>query len=222
LTWQAIIKGWFDKKANLWQIPLVPIVLNNNTDTVLVKKAPTEFLPDRLPPTKAVHNVYELKTQPELVRYLHAAAGFPTKPKWIAAIKNKQYASWPGLTVKAVVKHFPKSDKTTKGHGRKVRSGLRSTQPKPTKDNNDDPNPTGNIFLPTSKEHDIFTKIYMVEEEANETVFTNQTGRFLKKSSQGNQYVMVLTHINSNAILQEAMKNRTSGKMIRAYQVLID
>jgi hypothetical protein len=156
------------------------------------------------------------------VRYLHAAAGFPTKPKWIAAIKNKQYASWPGLTVKAVVKHFPKSDKTTKGHGRKVRSGLRSTQPKPTKDNNDDPNPTGNIFLPTSKEHDIFTKIYMVEEEANETVFTNQTGRFLKKSSQGNQYVMVLTHINSNAILQEAMKNRTSGKMIRAYQVLID
>ena len=74
-TWQAIIKGWFDKKANLWQIPLVPIVLNNNIDTVLVKKAPTEFLPDHPPPTKAVHNVYELKTQPELVRYLHAAAG---------------------------------------------------------------------------------------------------------------------------------------------------
>ena len=58
VTWQAIIKGWFDKKANLWQIPLVPIVLNNNTDTVLVKKAPTEFLPNRPPPTEAIHNVY--------------------------------------------------------------------------------------------------------------------------------------------------------------------
>jgi hypothetical protein len=33
---------------------------------------------------------------------------------------------------------------------------------------------------------------------------------------------MVLMHIDSNAILQEAMKNRTSGEMIRAYQVLID
>ena len=70
VTWQAIIKRWFDKNANLWQIPLVPIVLNNNIGTVLVKKTPTEFLPDRPPPAEAIHNVYELKTQPELVRYL--------------------------------------------------------------------------------------------------------------------------------------------------------
>jgi hypothetical protein len=60
------------------------------------------------------------------------------------------------------------------------------------------------------------------KEEANKTVFTDQTERFPKKSSQGNEYIMVLTHIDSNAILQEAMKNRTSGKMIRAYHVLID
>jgi hypothetical protein len=222
VTWQAIIKGWFGKKANLWQISLVPIVLDNNTDTVLVKKAPPEFLPNRPPPTEAVHNVYKLKTQPELVRYLHAAAGFPTKPTWVAAIKNRQYTSWPGLTVKVTAKHFPESNKTTKEHGRKVRSGLRSTQPKPTTDDNDNPNPPGNTIRPINKEHDIFIKIYMVEEEANKTVFTNQTGQFPKKSSQGNQYIMVLTHINSNAILQEAMKNCTSGEMIRAYQVLID
>jgi hypothetical protein len=118
--------------------------------------------------------------------------------------------------------NFPESDETTKGHGRKVRSGLQSTQPKPTKDDDNDPNPIGNTILPTNKEHDIFIKIYMVEEEANEAVFTEQTGQFPKKSSQGNQYIMVLTHIDSIAILQEAMKNRTSGKMIRAYQVLID
>ncbi len=33
---------------------------------------------------------------------------------------------------------------------------------------------------------------------------------------------MVLTYINNNAILMEAMNNRTAGKMIRAYQVLIN
>ena len=33
---------------------------------------------------------------------------------------------------------------------------------------------------------------------------------------------MVLTESESDAILVEAMKNRTSGEMIRAYQVLID
>jgi len=32
----AILQGWLDKEANLWQIPLVPIILNNNMDTVLV------------------------------------------------------------------------------------------------------------------------------------------------------------------------------------------
>ena len=124
----AILRGWFDKTANLWRIPLIPGVLNNNTDTVLVNKQPTEFLPGRTPIIEAINNVYELKTQPELVRYLHACAGFPTKPSWIKAIKNGQYASWPGLTVKAVAKHFPESEETMKGHGRKTKSGLRSTK----------------------------------------------------------------------------------------------
>jgi hypothetical protein len=71
-----------------------------------------------------------LKTQPELVRYLHAAAGYPTKPTWIEAIKNKQFASWPGLTVKAAAKNFPESKETIKGHTRKIKSGLRSTKQK--------------------------------------------------------------------------------------------
>ena len=79
----AILRGWFDKMHNLWRIPLILVVLNNNTDTVLVNKPPTEFLPDCTLVIEAIHNVYELKTQPELVRYLHACADFPTKPSWI-------------------------------------------------------------------------------------------------------------------------------------------
>jgi hypothetical protein len=63
----AILRGWFDKTANLWLIPLIPVVLNNNTDTVLVNKQPTEFLPGCTPVIEAISNVYELKTQPELV-----------------------------------------------------------------------------------------------------------------------------------------------------------
>ena len=112
----AILRGWFDKTANLWRIPLIPGILNNNTDMVLVNKQPTEFLPGRTPIIEAINNVYELKTQPELVRYLHACAGFPTKPSWIKAIKNRQYVSWPGLTVNAVAKHFPESKNTWRGH----------------------------------------------------------------------------------------------------------
>ena len=109
---RAILQGWFDKTANLWRIPLIPIVLDNNTDTVLVNKQSTEFLPGCTPVIEVINNVYELKMQPKVVRYLHACAGFPTKPSWVKAIKNGQYASWPGLTVKAVAKHFPESKET--------------------------------------------------------------------------------------------------------------
>jgi len=81
---------------------------------ILVKRPPSEYLPARPPPQDAVFNMYELKTQPELVRYLHASAGFPTKPMWLRAVRNRQYASWPGLTPEAVSKHFPITRPTTK------------------------------------------------------------------------------------------------------------
>ena len=74
---ESILRGWFDKDTNLWQVPLFPVVLNPNTDTVLVNKPPTEYLPDQPPSIDTIHNFYKLKTQPELIRYLHAAAGFP-------------------------------------------------------------------------------------------------------------------------------------------------
>jgi hypothetical protein len=96
----AILRGWRCPDTKLWRIPLVKHVTNANTDTILCDRPPSEFLPERPPPTEAVANVYELKTQPELIRYYHAAVGFPTKPTWVTAIKNRQFASWPGLTAK--------------------------------------------------------------------------------------------------------------------------
>jgi hypothetical protein len=61
-----------------------------------------------------------------------------------------------------------------------------------------------------------------MEDKAARKIYTDQPGRFPKKSSHGNQYIMVLTKIDSDAILIKPMKNRTAGEMIRAYQVLID
>ncbi len=69
------------------------VVRNNNIDTFIVNRPPTEFLPEHPPPTDAIHNIYELKMHPELVRYYHPAAGFPAKPTWVKAIRNKQFAS---------------------------------------------------------------------------------------------------------------------------------
>ncbi len=88
VTHSAILRG-FRCQQGMWQVPLVKTVMNNNSKTILCDCPPTKFLPNQPPPSEAIANVYKLKMQPELVRYYHAAAGFPTKPTWIAAIKNK-------------------------------------------------------------------------------------------------------------------------------------
>jgi hypothetical protein len=88
VTKEAILQGWRDKDNKLWRIPLVDMVQNQNTDTIIVNRPPTKFLPNQPPPKEAIHNVFDLKTTPKLVRYHHASAGFPTKPQWIAAIQK--------------------------------------------------------------------------------------------------------------------------------------
>ncbi len=121
VTRAAIFQGWRSNQTKLWHIPLIKHKQINNTKSVLCNRPPTEFLPE-------IANVYELKMQPELVLYYHAVEGFPTKPTWVAAIKNRQFASWTGLTAKVGTNHFPKLEETTKGHGHKTRSSLRSTK----------------------------------------------------------------------------------------------
>ena len=101
---------------------------NINTDTIVVTKSSSELLQNAQPPTKQIISAYELKTQSELIRYYHTAAGFPTKPTWLAAIENKSFASWIGLSAAAVTKHFPKLEETWKDHGRKTGYGLQSTK----------------------------------------------------------------------------------------------
>jgi hypothetical protein len=61
----------------------------------------------------------------------------------------------------------------------------------------------------------LYSGIYDMKDEAIWKIFTHQTGHFPKKSSCGNQYIMVLIDVDSDAICLEPMKNRTSGKMIR-------
>jgi len=193
VTRGAILKGYRDKKSTLWHIPLKKDGDDNNTETVIVDKPPTEFLPSRPPPTEAIFNVYEIKTQPELVRYFHAAAGFPTKPTWLNAIKKGFYTSWPGLTDKIVQKYFPESEETWKGHARKIKSGLRSTKKK-TKES---VHSTHKGEPTRSKEKSFYMKTYDLHDDFQRKMYTDQTGRFPIKSRQGNQYIVVLVELDS-------------------------
>ncbi len=67
------------------------------------------------------------KSKSELAEYFHACCGSPTKSTFLQAIKQGNFATWPGLTHDLISKHLSPSIATSKGHLTQERQGLRST-----------------------------------------------------------------------------------------------
>ena len=66
--------------------------------------------------------------------------------------------------------------------------------------------------LKGKKERAVFTKVYNVRE----TIYSDQTGQFPKRSVSGNKYVIVMVEIDSSGILVEPMKSRKDKEVTRA------
>ena len=154
-------------------------------------------------------NVYEPPSTKEVVRFLHAALGFTTKQTLLAAIRNNQLTSFPGLTTEAVSRHFPESDETQKGHMRQTRQGVRSTKVI-------DEDAVLN-FRPTPgvKHNDVYLWVY---DATKKSMYSDQTGRFPVVSSRGNKYVMVACELDSNYIDAQPMHDLTTLQLIQSYQ----
>jgi hypothetical protein len=92
---------------------------------------------------------------------------------------------------------------------KKQRQNVRSTRIKLEDDNTQ---------LPTKekKMQDVYVKVH----NANNTLHSNQTGRFQATSSSRNQYIMVIVEVDGNYIDAEPMKNRSPGFMVKTYQTL--
>ena len=119
ITQKAILKGWQCKMTVLWRVPLTPIMLNKKEYTILL---------DSPNPKHAINSAYKLPSTEQLVRYLHACAGYPMKETWVKAIQAGKYVSCTGLTVKNINKYYPETDETPKVHMRQVRQVVRSTK----------------------------------------------------------------------------------------------
>ena len=130
LEGKVVMQGWRCPQTKLWRVPLQEKWNNINTETALLSQEVTEIIMNKrgeFDTTEFSNSVYELPNTEQVIAWYHAAAGYPTKATWIKAIDAGFYATWPMLTSKAVRKHFPESEETTKGHMRRVKSGVRST-----------------------------------------------------------------------------------------------
>ena len=109
-----IFTRWQEKNgARLWRIALtptpedLPVIPDNDEQTNL-----------------RAYSAYYLPSVEALVRYFHAAAGFPVRTTWIKAIKVGNYRTWPGLTLDNATTYWPSADETMKGYIFQSRQGV--------------------------------------------------------------------------------------------------
>ena len=132
---------------------------------------------------------------------------------WLKAVKSGNYIGWLLLSERNVNKYYPETNETLKGHLNQTRKNTRSTKSRPIADQIplSDPNISQ---LRGKMAQDVYTNFY----DAQEMVFSDQTGRFPTQSRGGHNYIMVMVEIDSNAILVEPLKSRKDAELTRAYK----
>ena len=134
-----------------------------------------------------------MTSKASLIQYLHQASFSPPKATLFKALHNNQFATWSGLTVKAVQKYLPDSSPATdKGHMKQQEQGIRSTKNKimtalETIETARDMNP------PMEKEttNQIFVYHAVLEPESG-TIYVNYTGNLPIRSMEGNTAIFIL------------------------------
>ena len=197
-----LLRGYRDPRTGLYLLPRNPTLPRTSTN------APHD--------TPAIAcNAYEKQTIPQLMRYLHACAGFPTTDTWIHAINRGYFITWPGLTAARVRLYLPKSEETALGHQKLVRQGIRST----SKGGHTSKGATNEQI--TSK--DVGRKRHVEAcsvpvTELKGIIGTDQTGRFPITSARGHKYVFLLCDVDTGHIQAIPIRSRKKGELTRAFK----
>ena len=207
-----VLTGWREQQGpKLWHFNLLPEPQDVPTPTAACRTT-----------SLGAFSAYDMPSVQALVRYYHAAAGFPVRDTWLTYIKAGNYSTWPGLTYRNAAKYCPSADATILGHMTQCRQGVRSTKPRSPPP----PRPTPPTDLPDP--HDAVSPL--PAEPSNEVhihvrhvsrLYTDDTGRFPVRSRSGNQYVMVAYHCDANVILACPFKTRKDAHRLEAYNTIM-
>ena len=152
-------------------------------------------------------NAYAMQTIPQLMRYLHACAGFPVTKTWSTAINRGYYIGWPGLDAARVNQYLPKSEETTLGHQKLVRQGIRSTTSKGARKTSK-----------TMGRQRHLTVCSVPLRDLKGIIGTDQTGRFPVDSTRGHKYIFLLSDTDTGFIHAIPIKSRKKAELVRAFK----
>jgi hypothetical protein len=158
----------------------------------------------------------------KLVAFAHATLFSPTLSIIESALSKGYLTNFPGLTLRSLRQNPPRSIATVKGHMDQTRKKLRTTKPK--HETSSDPASLSpremrtrpNTTRPTGTTHECYVATF----EPTGQIYTDQTGRFVTPSSNGNNYLMIMYDYDSNYIFAEPFRNRTAACILEAYKTL--
>ena len=154
--------------------------------------------------------IHRDKTKQELAAYLHACAFSPPKSTFLNAIANNNFITWPGLST-SLIRCMVLPTATAKGHLDQERKNLQSTK----------------VVAPPAiplmdPDQNLKTRKLICALEPflpKEKAFSDLTGRFPHRSSRGTEYLLVVYHHDSNAILVQLVKNRKAAGISLAWKI---
>ena len=198
-----LLRGWQKKEGpKLWRMSLLPKDKSTPDDS------------DAQQPTLKAFSAYDLPSVEAIIRYFHAAAGFPVRDTWLKASKAGKFTSWPGLTYQNNSKYCPTNKETIKGHMVQTRQHVRSTRPSVKLGKPPEP-------IPPEKEPEGRKNTIHIKTTHISKLYTDDTGRFPVISRKGNQYIMVAYHCDSNAIMVVTFKTRKDKARTADYNTIM-
>ena len=186
LSRPAALQGWRNVEG-LWVVSLA----DNNDISQSVDVA------------EEAMNMYDLPLTCEVIQFMHAALGFPTKATLLAMARNGNPVTFPGLTVENINRYFPESDETQKDHMHQQRQGATKVINKKAMAFN----------LSGMKHKDVYLHVY---ETTKRSMYSNQTGCFPVTSSCGNKYLMLTVKLDMRNPQNHA-KHVTLLQLTRTY-----
>jgi hypothetical protein len=179
---------------------------------------PTLASPIRLHPA---NGAIGSATPAKIVAFAHAALFSPALSTLHVALTQGSISNFSGLTARTL--RPPRSIPIVKGHLVQSRKNQRSinVSAKPTASTNIILDPTEEDCFPQSeipneRTHFCYTTIM----EPTGQIYTDQTGKFVMPSSNGDNYLMILYDYDSNAILAEPMRTCTGKSILTAFATM--
>ena len=127
------------------------------------------------------------KKSTNLAMYHHGTLFSPTADTFVKSINKNFFLGWPGLTSHLITKHLLPSTSTNAGHTKQAKYSLQSTKiisitaaATNISNNTDHFPPFDSSYI---KNHNVCYSLFPTTEKH----FMDMTGRFLYKSSQGNE-----------------------------------